>query len=157
MKWLLVICFFVLSACAPSSEVSIVSSSSKPSFVSVFAGFFPQDPQAEVLPVWKGSLENLEPVVLDAIRSVHSQFEDAFIVDFTNELKNGLRIHEVRGAGLTQNSLQITLSETLEHVAVGVFDRAIAYPNMPTPNSFGGQIEKAIAVLLDAKFSRDRF
>jgi hypothetical protein len=150
MKYFVVLLILMLTSCVPD-----VTGNSKVSFASKFAGFFPQDPQDAVLPIWKGSLEVLEPVVLGAIKSFDVQFQGVFAFEIT-EARNGLRVRELRGSGLVKNNLQIYISETLEHVAVGVFDMAVAYPNLAPPNSVGAKLETAIATALDAKFERDR-
>jgi hypothetical protein len=153
MRFFAVFLFLLLTSCVPDANFS---GNNKVNFVSEFTGFFPQDSQNQVLPVWKGSLEDLEPVVLGAIKSFDVQFQGVFSFDITT-LRNGLRVHELRGSGLVKNNLQIVVSETLEHVAVGVFDMAVAYPNIAPPNSVGAKLEAAIATALDAKFVRDRF
>ncbi len=153
MKFLLMLLIVFLTACVPGATFS---GNAKVNFVSEFTGFFPQDPQSENLPVWKGSLELLEPVVLEAIRSFDVQFQGVFSFDITT-LRNGVRVHELRGSGLVKNNLQIDVSETLEHVAVGVFDMGVPYPNIAPANSVGAKLESAIAAALDAKFERDRF
>ena len=154
MKFFAVPLILFLVSCVPGSTSS---GNGQVSFASKFAGFFPQDPQDQILPVWKGSLEEIEPVALGAVKSLDIQFQGVFSFDTTNELRNGLRVHEWRGSGLVKNNLQVVVSETLEHVAVGVFDMGTAYPNIPPPNSVGAQLEAVIAKALDAKFTRDRF
>ena len=95
-------------------------------------------------------------MVLGAIKSFDVQFQGVFAFEIT-EARNGLRVRELRGSGLVRNNLQIYLSETLEHVAVGVFDMGVPYPNRSPANSVGAKLEMAIAAALDAKFERDRF
>jgi hypothetical protein len=152
MKFFGVLLIFVLVSCVPDANFS---GNGKVSFASKFAGLFPQDPQNEVLPIWKGSLEFIEPIALVAIKSFDVQFQGVFAFEIT-EARNGLRVRELRGSGLVKNNLQIYLSETLEHVAVGVFDMSVAYPNLSPANSIGEKLEAAIAAALDAKFERDR-
>ncbi len=149
MKFFGVLLMFMLVSCVPDAN------GAKVSFASKFAGLFPQDPQDEVLPIWKGSLEVIEPVALGAIKSVDVQFQGVFAFEIT-EARNGLRVRELRGSGLVRNNLQIYLSETLEHVAVGVFDMGVPYPNRSSANSVGAKLEAVIAAALDAKFERDR-
>ena len=96
-------------------------------------------------------------MALGTVKSLDIQFRGVFSFDTTNELRNGLRVHEWRGSGLVKNNLQVVVSETLEHVAVGVFDMGTAYPNIPPSNSIGARLEMVIAKALDAKFTRDRF
>ena len=153
MKFWLMLLIVMLTACAPDAAYS---GNGKVSFASKFAGLFPQDPQDEILPIWKGSLEVIEPVALAAIKSFDVQFQGVFAFEIT-EARNGLRVKELRGSGLVKNNLQIYISETLEHVAVGVFDMLLAYPNRSPANSVGAKLEVAIAAALDAKFERDRF
>jgi hypothetical protein len=153
MKFLVMILILMLVSCVPDANFS---GNGKVSFASKFAGFFPQDLQDEVLPIWKGSLENIEPVALEAIKSFDVQFQGVFAFELT-EVRNGLRVRELRGSGLVKNNLQIVISETLEHVAVGVFDMSVAFPNIAPANSVGAKLELAIAAALDAKFVRDRF
>lgn len=150
MKLFFVFLIVLLISCVPDAT------GGKVSFASKFAGFFPQDPQDAVLPIWKGSLEIIEPVALGAIKSFDVQFQGVFAYENT-EARNGLRVRELRGIGLVRNNLQIVVSETLEHVAVGVFDMGVAYPNLSPPNSVGAKLEVAIGAALDAKFERDRF
>lgn len=150
MKFLLMFLIVLLTACVPDAN------GAKVSFASKFAGLFPQDPQDAVLPIWKGSLAVIEPVALGAIKSFDVQFQGVFAFEIT-EARNGFWVRELRGSGLVKNNLQIYVSETLEHVAVGVFDMSVAYPNLAPENSVGAKLEAAIAVALDAKFKRDRF
>jgi hypothetical protein len=150
MKIFALVLIFVLVSCAPDAN------GAKVSFASKFAGLFPQDPQDAVLPIWKGSLELVEPVALGAIKSFDVQFQGVFAYEIT-EARNGLRVRELRGSGLVKNNLQIYVSETLEHVAVGVFDMSVPYPNRSPVNSVGAKLELAIGQALDAKFERDRF
>jgi hypothetical protein len=149
MKFLLVLLIAMLTSCVPDAN------GAKVSFASKFAGLFPQDPQDAVLPIWKGSLEVIEPVALEAIKSFDVQFQGVFALELT-EARNGLRVRELRGSGLVKNNLQIVISETLEHVSVGVFDMSVPYPNRSPANSIGAKLELAIAAVLDAKFERDR-
>jgi hypothetical protein len=149
MKFFALLLIFVLTSCAPDAN------GAKVSFASKFAGLFPQDPQDAVLPIWKGSLEFVEPVALGAIKSFDVQFQGVFAYEIT-EARNGLRVRELRGIGLVRNNLQIYLSETLEHVSVGVFDMSVPYPNRSPDNSVGAKLEAVIAAVLDAKFERDR-
>ncbi len=149
MKFFGLLLIFMLTSCAPDAN------GAKVSFASKFAGLFPQDPQDAVLPIWKGSLELVEPVALGTIKSFDVQFQGVFAFEIT-EARNGLRVRELRGIGLVRNNLQIYISETLEHVAVGVFDMSVAYPNRSPANSIGEKLEVAIAVALNAKFERDR-
>ena len=153
MKFWVVLLILMLVSCVPDANSS---GNGKVSFASKFAGLFPQDPQDAVLPIWKGSLAVVEPVALGAIKSFDVQFQGVFAFEIT-EARNGLRVRELRGSGLVKNNLQIYLSETLEHVAVGVFDMSVAYPNRSPANSIGEKLELAIAAALDAKFERDRF
>jgi hypothetical protein len=149
MKFFALLLIFVLTSCAPDAN------GAKVSFASKFAGLFPQDPQEAVLPIWKGSLEFVEPVALGAIKSFDVQFQGVFAYEIT-EARNGLRVRELRGIGLVRNNLQIYLSETLEHVSVGVFDMSVPYPNRSPDNSVGAKLEAVIAAALDEKFERDR-
>ncbi len=153
MKFFGLLLIFILVSCAPDANFS---GNGKVPFASKFAGLFPQDPQDEVLPIWKGSLELIEPVALETIKSFDVQFQGVFAFEIT-EARNGLRVRELRDSGLVKNNLQIYVSETLEHVAVGVFDKSVAYPNLSPENSIGAKLEAAIAATLDKKFERDRF
>ena len=149
MKFWVVLLILMLVSCVPDAN----SGNGQVSFASKFAGLFPQDPQDAVLPIWKGSLAVVEPVALGAIKSFDVQFQGVFAFEIT-EARNGLRVRDLRGSGLVKNNLQIYLSETLEHVAVGVFDMSVAYPNRSPANSIGEKLELAIAAALDAKFER---
>ena len=153
MKLLAVLLFLILVGCVPNA----FSGSRNTPFVSAFAGFFPQDPSDDVLPVWEGSLENLEPVVLNAVKLVDPESSNVVAVEITDQVPKGFKVHEFRSASITKNRLRIVMSATLEHVAVGVFDLTVAYPNIPSPNSLGKQFETVLEIALDARFARDQF
>ena len=153
MKKLAMLLVLMLTACTPSafSGIRVVP------FVSAFAGFFPQDPHDEVLPVWEGTLENLEPIVMSAIKLVDPESTNLVAVEITDQVPKGLKVHELRSAQISKNRLRIVVSATLEHVAVGVFDLAVAYPNIPSQESMGARFETVIGIALDARFARDQF
>ena len=155
MKWCLVFMLVALSACVPSEQSFF--GPSRPNFVSTFAGFFPEDPQANDLPVWKGSLESLEPLAVETVRTFDAQFQNVFTSDLSSAVRNGLKIHEIQGAVVTSNHLQIVLSETQDHVALGVFDLEHPLPERTPPGSLADKLGQFVRKALDAKFSRDRF
>jgi hypothetical protein len=149
MKWFLLFLILILSACVPNSK----------SFpVSVFAGSFPQDPQSGDLPIWKASLEALEPVALKAVQDFDGRFPEAFISDLTDaaEAEKGLKVHEILDLGITKNQVKITLTQTTGHVALGVFDLRIESSNVPGFNSLADNLYRTLVRVLDAQFPRDR-
>lgn len=140
---------FTFISCVPNSN----------SFpASVFAGSFPQDPQSGDLPIWKASLEDVEPVALKAVQEFDGRFPDAFTVDLTDatEAEKGLKVHEILDLSITKLQVKITLTQKAGHVALGVFDLRIESSNVPGFNSLGDNLYRTLVRVLDAQFPRDR-
>jgi hypothetical protein len=160
MKWVLLFCLLV--SCVPASESFSATgghpSQPEPLFESVFAGFFPENPSGKNLPIWKASLEVLEPVVLRVVQDFDVQFSGAILVGSTDDPKSysGLKIHEVQDSNLADHHLQITLAEFEGHVSLGVFDFNVETPFIPLFGSFGGNLQKILIKALDAEFVRDQ-